>query len=287
MIVTEEFLAEYINSRRSLSQRTKIEYLNDIHLLLKYLSEYGITDLDSIEPDNIDVFLSKLGTSPSLTNRRLSSFNSFFKYAIRRKVVSRNPVESIERAKVDEKSPRVLREEELRKLRKACPNDLSRVIFEMFYNTGIRLSELRGCDIDDLNLDTMELRVFGKGGILRYVPISESLIPLINGYLLWRSKGIRQNEVALFITPSRGRRVSISWLSHLMDTLRKVAKLDRYGPDRFRAHLLRHTFATHAIERGASQRSVQVMLGHKRLSTTGIYVHIEPDVKEDHKKAFP
>jgi len=274
-----DILIQYINSKRSLSKRTKEEYLNDIKLLLNYL---GVTELDEITVDHIEKFLDSRTISPSLINRRLSAFNSFFKYLMRKKLVVSNPVPLIERERKEEKIPKTLDQTKLDKLRDTCPNIIARTIVELFYNTGVRFSELWACDIGDLDLEELNLKVLGKGGIERYVPISPSLIPLLNEYLHWRSIRAKQGELALLITPSRGKRISRSWLSHLMVKLR-----DKTGISGFRAHILRHTFATDAIKRGARRESVQLMLGHKHPSTTDIYIHITPDVRENHRRAFP
>ena len=279
-----EILTQYINSKRSLSKRTKEEYLYDIRLLLNYLD---IGDFSEITADHIEKFLDSRKTSPSLTNRRLSAFNSFFKYLLRRKLVISNPVPLVEREKKIEKEPKILDSSKLGDLRQACDNLkpihnlIAKTIVEIFYNTGIRFSELLTCDVDNLDLKKMELKVMGKGGIERSVPISPSLIPLLNEYICWRNIRAREDELALFIT-SRGRRISKSWLSHLMSVLR-----DKSNISGFRAHILRHTFATDAIERGARRESVQLMLGHKRPSTTDIYIHITPDVRKNHDRAFP
>lgn len=282
-MVWEEVLSEYLNSKRGLSLRTKEEYHNDIRLFLKFLAGYSneITE-DKITEDHIEEFIDSRQISPSLANRRLSALNSFFKYLMRKKIVNRNPVPLIERAKGKVKSPTVITGLELEKLRDACPNLVSRVIIELFYNTGIRFSELWGCNIGDLNLDRLELKVMGKGGVERFVPISHSIIPVLNGYLSWRIGVARPDEQALFVTPKRGRRISKPWLSKLMASLRR-----KTGISGFRAHVLRHTFATDAIRRGAKQKSVQLILGHKSISTTEIYIHIQPDVREDYDKAFP
>jgi len=273
-----DILEEYINSKRSLSPRTKVEYLLDINLLLSYLG----CDYNEITVDKIERFLDSRQVSVSLSNRRLSSFNSFFKYLMRRGLVDSNPVPLIERGRRQVRSPDSLSELEVERIRGACPNLLSRTIVELFYNTGIRFSELWGCDVDDLNMDMLELKVLGKGNIERFVPISPSLTALLIDYLYWRSSAARKGEQALFVTPKRGRRISKSWLSFLMRNLRTKS-----GVIGFRAHVLRHTFATDAIRKGAKQKSVQLMLGHKSISTTEIYIHISPDVREDHDKAFP
>ncbi len=275
----EDILTDYTNSKRSLSSRSKSEYLGDIRLLLGYL---GISNLNDITDEHIERFLNSRKCSPSLVNRRLSAFNSFFKYLLKRKLVTSNPIPLVEREKGIDRVPRTLDEDKLDRIRKACPNQVTKTIVGLFYNTGIRFSELWACDIGDLDLRNLQLKVLGKGEVERFVPISPSIVPLLEEYLYWREKRVRKDEYALFITPKRGRRISKSWLSHLMAALR-----DKTGIPEFRAHVLRHTFATDAINRGARRESVQLMLGHKRPSTTDIYIHITPDVRSDHDKAFP
>ena len=297
-MITEwkNLLTEYSNSQRTrVSERTRQEYLNDIHLLLNYISENGITELNKIEPGDIDKFLTSSNVSPSLLNRRLSAFNSFFKYVILRKSIVSNPAGLLRRARIKQNLPSSLDDNDIAQLRKFCATTLTKTIFELFYNTGIRLSELQGADVEDLNLVKRELKVLGKGGVGRFVSISESLIPQLKEYLEWRGKAAKSDEIALFVTSSRGRRISKSWLLHFMSKLREstikenmsLGRRLRLGKNRFRAHLLRHTFATHAIEKGMPQRSLQLMLGHKKSSTTELYIHIEPDIRSDHDRAFP
>jgi len=275
----EEILVAYSNSKRRLSVRSKIEYTNDIRLLLNYL---GTDDLNTITDEQIEKFFDNRPWSSSLVNRRLSAFNSFFKYLLKRKVVFSNPIPLIEREKRIDKIPKALDPLALDKIRKACPNLISKTIVEILYNTGIRFSELWACNVDDLSFDNLSLKVMGKGSVERQVPISASITSLLKEYLSWRAERCKTTELALFITPKRGKRVSRSWISHLMASLRT-----RAGVSGFRAHVLRHTFATDAINRGARRESVQLMLGHKKPSTTDIYIHITPDVREDHAKAFP
>jgi len=279
MLIDTELLAQYSNSKRGLSVRTKEEYLNDINILLRSLP---VENLSDITVDHIERFLDSRHVSSSLVNRRLSAFNSFFKYLMRRGLVQSNPSSLVERQRMNSTLPRVLDQKKMEKLRKACKTPVAQAIVEILYNTGARFSEIQSCDLDDINLEDMTLRVLGKGGTERLIPVSSSLIPLITAYLQWRLERVKDDETALFITPTRGRRISKSWLSKLMASLRTAT-----GIIGFRAHLLRHTFATDAINRGAKRESVQVMLGHKRPSTTDIYIHITPDVREDHRKAFP
>lgn len=274
-----ELVTRFINSRRGLSERTRVEYQHDIELLLNYLKP---DNLSTITVDNIEHFLDSRQVSASLTNRRLSAYNTFFKYLLRRNLITSNPIPLVERQKKIQRLPRVLDQEQLSRIRIVCPNLVVRTMVELFYHTGTRFSELHSCDLNDLNLNDMTLRVMGKGGRERVIPVSNSILPIIQEYLQYRSERAEEDEQALFITPTRGRRISKAWISKNMKLLK-----ERSGVSFFRAHVLRHTFATDAINRGAKRESVQQMLGHRSPSTTDIYIHIKPDVRSDYNKAFP
>lgn len=274
-------LQEFTNSKHSLSVRTKTEYLHDVNLFLNHLRGKELPDVGYRD---IESFLNSRDTSPSMVNRRLSALNSFFKFLVKKGLVNSNPVGLVERQKMKELKPKFLTEDELSQVKACCADLLQLLIVEIFYHTGIRLSELIYSNINDLNLknpDDIELKVMGKGGRERFVPVSSKLLPLITDYIDWRSKRVDKGEIALFVTPTRGRRISQSWLSKTMEGLR-----DRSHISKFRAHVLRHTFATDAFEAGVRRESVQQILGHRKPSTTDIYIHINPDVKKDYKEHF-
>jgi len=279
----DKAVTRYLNYRRDLSYRTKKEYRNDI----KYLMNFSkVHDFNEISADTVQDFFESKDLSVSLYNRRVSSLGSFFKHLLSKKLVSENPFVDIKRAKRSTETPQTLNKGELEIVRQSCENKTEQIMIEIFYSTGIRLSELIGVDVSDVDIEHQTIRVLGKRNKERFVPVSDSLMPMIRDYLTWRGKTSNQ---AFFVTPKRHVRIYESMIARFMQRLRKsFEKRDRkVGISRIRAHLFRHTFATDAIDRGARIRAVQKMMGHSSIATTEEYVHVEEDVRTDHQIAFP
>jgi len=221
--------------------------------------------------------------------RKSAALNSFFKYLKLTGAVEKNPMDKIKRPKFEKKLPHYFTEEEMITLLR-IPDQGSifgvrnRAILELLYSSGLRISELAQLRLDDIDLKRGMVRVIGKGNKKRIVPVGKEAIQAIRDYLPVREK-LKQEYSSdrLFFTKSGRDFTDFQLYTILNKYFRLVAEQKGYSP-----HTLRHSFATHMLNRGADLRAVQEMLGHANLSTTATYTHVTlKDVKKAYKKGHP
>ena len=251
-------------------------YCYDLERFIKYLGSIKV-ELVDVSPKTVTRYISILGGSGTRKKRCLASISSHFNHLVETEIVGINPVAGIRRPKVKSLEPKWLQVYEVEKIRESCPNTF-RIIVDTFYLTGIRLEELRTCQLGSLDLQDKQLKVIGKGDKPRYVPFPQSLADLLGTYIETRNP-FTGFENYLFLT-GQGKAYTRNQLEYMMVKLSKISGIT------VRPHILRHSFATHAIERGMRRQSVQKILGHVSVSTTDWYVHIEPDVRGDYDRAF-
>jgi site-specific recombinase XerD len=216
--------------------------------------------------------------------RKLSALRSFFRFLTREGFIKANPVASIVSPKLDKHLPQFLTEDEAgRLIESSIPKNNSglrdRAILETFYSTGIRISELVGLNLDDVDFISGIVKVRGKGKKERLVPIGDHAINAIRAYLDKRKK----QSQALFLNPSLSR-ISDRGVRYIFKKYIRAAGI-RQGVS---PHTLRHSFATHLLNRGADLRTVQELLGHANLGTTQIYTHLTTErLKNVYDKAHP
>ena len=228
------------------------------------------------------------GNASASVNRRLSALRSYYRYALKRGLVDTDPTYNIQGPKRKKSLPQFLKEAEMDRLldRRMWTNTykdvLARTIIIAFYSTGIRVSELIGLDIKDINFITRELKVTGKRNKQRVIPYGEELETTLKDYLHRRNSEIGACE-ALFVT-EKGERVTDTLVRTMVKTnLAKVSTLKKKSP-----HVLRHTFATAMLNNKAGLGSVKKLLGHKNIATTEIYTHVTfEQLKETYKEAHP
>jgi integrase/recombinase XerC len=222
--------------------------------------------------------------------RKLSTLRSFFKFLIRKGVVESNPVEGIMTPKQDKHLPEYLSVDAVFRLLDSIETDTvlkvrNRAIFETLYSCGIRVSELAGLNVDDVEPSGATLRVFGKGAKERVVPVGGKALEAIAAYrsALCEAGVAIPPDGALFLNRSGGRLSARSVARILKRLVTACGILTPVSP-----HTLRHTFATHMLDSGADLRSVQELLGHRNLSTTQKYTHVSIDrLMETYDKAHP
>ena len=287
----------YLRVEKGLAQNTILAYGRDLRRFSAFLTKRGKRDAGEVNREDIVDFLSSLyqeKLDSRSVARYLVSLRSFYKYLTIEELVSRDPTENLESPKIRQSLPTYLRVEEVDRLLEApdvaTPIGLrDRAMLEVFYSTGLRVSELLNLRISDIDMRIGCVRCIGKGDKERLVPIGRKAITAVEQYLaLSRPQFVRpgspppHNQV-LFLTRN-GRRLSrISIWKIMHDYGIQLGLRGRLTP-----HKLRHSFATHLLERGADLRSVQLMLGHADISTTQIYTHVvEERLKQIYKAHHP
>jgi integrase/recombinase XerC len=294
MIPLEEEIrqfTDYLHTERAVSVHTSAAYRSDLAQLLTFVvSEKGDTvaasDVDHLLLRRYLAGLSKSKKKSSI-GRKLAATRSFFCFLLRRGTIAKNPAELIATPKKEQRLPFHLDIDQVTTLlespdyqQKYALRD--RAIMELLYSSGLRVSELTGLDTDELDLSSGMVRVTGKGGKERIVPVGSRAIEALQTYIQQRF-GNSSAEGALFLN-SRGGRINRRTVARIVDAhVMRIASFKRISP-----HTLRHTFATHMLEGGADLRAIQELLGHASLSTTQKYTHVSIDrLMEVYDKAHP
>lgn len=283
---------DYLVIERGLSSNTLAAYSADLRELHRYLDQVGISGWSEVSRDHLLGYIEWLG--PDLAQRskarRLASARSFFKFAEQRGEVSRNPATQVRFPKLSLTLPKVLSTESVeRLLARPDPSrpigQRDKALLELFYATGLRVSELVDLRLSQVHLDAGYLIVFGKGSKERLVPMGEYASEALEQYLgngrAKLGKGGTAQEVFL---NHRGNKLT---RQGVWKTIKRYAS-EAGIKQNLTPHMLRHSFATHLLENGADLRSLQAMLGHSDISTTQIYTHVaRARLKEIHRKHHP
>ncbi|MCM8784352.1 MAG: tyrosine recombinase XerC [Candidatus Omnitrophica bacterium] len=281
----DKFL-NYLKIEKNYSEHTLINYTIDLKYFSSFVGEKPIEEINHLD---IRRFLAELKTknfSKKTVARRVSCLRSFFKFLVREGYIKNNPALGMRAPKLDKKLPLFLTVDEVAKLIESAENDLSglrdRAIMETIYSTGMRISELVGLDVEDIDFIGGAVKVRGKGKKERFVPIGDRALRAIKTYLESRFPVFKEHK-AVFLN-NRGRRITVRGVRLILDKyVRRTALREKISP-----HALRHSFATHLLERGADLRAVQELLGHANLSTTQIYTHVTAErLKAVYEKAHP
>ncbi|MDQ3194759.1 MAG: tyrosine-type recombinase/integrase, partial [Bacteroidota bacterium] len=290
---TEEYL-EHLRSARNYSIHTITSYENDLLQFGDYIykSEYG-SDSQSpeskIDPDKLDLifiksfivnlsdpFAFKKKYSKKSLSRKISVLKSFYKYLLKKKYISRNYASMLVFPKNDKKLPSFLTEKEIQNLlgerHISEIGILDKAVIELFYSTGIRLSELINLTFNKIDFTNRTIKVFGKGSKERIVPFGSKAEKAISNYLKIRDICNINNLEYLFVNTAGKKLYPVQVNRLIKKNLSLVTELKKKSP-----HVLRHTFATHLIDNGADIRAVKDLLGHESLSTTQIYTHLTPE----------
>jgi len=288
-----EAFFDYLRVERGLATNTLLAYQTDLRQFFEFLVGRGIRSLSEVTGEVILQYLTSLRTqllTPRSIARKRSAIAMFHRFAQREQLTSHNPTENLESPKVRPALPRVLTIEEVDQLLAApAPGEVAgvrdRAMLELMYAAGLRVSELINLKIDEVNLDIGFVRCFGKGGKERIVPIGRAAIMALRDYLSFaRPKLDRGREPQMLFLTNRGNRFSReAFWRQIKAHARRAGIQKPVSP-----HTLRHSFATHLLERGADLRSIQEMLGHASIATTQIYTHVSRSrLREAYTKAHP
>lgn len=291
---TARFL-RYLTVERNASSLTIKSYREDLSLLADYLQQaLGSTpSLATITPVDLRGFVAAMheaGYAKSSVSRRLSSMRSFFRFAQREGLTDKNPAKPLRNPRPDRKLPHFLTSDEVARLLEAPPTDSpaglrDRAILETIYSAGLRVSETVGLNDSDIDWDSGVVRVRGKGKRERLAPIGSHAARALRRWLEARQLSPKYTKGSAPLFTNRfGNRLTTRSVARMLEKQIARAGLDtRTSP-----HTLRHSFATHLLDRGADIRSVQELLGHKSLVTTQIYTHISTaGLREVYERSHP
>jgi integrase/recombinase XerC/integrase/recombinase XerD len=278
--------------RRGAAEATRRAYRSDLRRLATWASARGVEPAAVAYRDlrGYASVLSESGAAKSTIARKLAATRSLFEFLQRIGDVSQNPADLMPAPKREKKLPRVLGPDEMRQLLERIPNrgpleTRDRALFELAYSCGLRCQEIVNLDQDDVDFESERVRVDGKGGKVRLVPVGEPAQRALERYLAVARPALAdgKGEAALFLS-RRGRRLSPSDVRRRLDGwVREAALAGRVSP-----HALRHSFATHLLEGGADLRSIQELLGHSNVSTTQVYTRVEPSrLRRQYEAAHP
>ncbi len=282
----EELLSAYhlwLETQRGLSAATVRAYLTDIQQFILFLAEQGRgpETLYAVDKRNVQSFLAELfrrGEAKSSMSRKLAALRSFFQYALRLHLVKENPAKAVRNPRQESYQPRVLNVDEIFAVLDTegdagggpLRHSRDKALAELLYGSGLRISEALDLNVDDVQLAAGVVRVMGKGNRERIAPLSDSCTAALREWLDDRTLLAADGEAALFVGMRDGKRMQRREAGRSMERLGSLAGVAKH----FSPHALRHSFATHLLDGGADLRSVQELLGHRRLTTTQRYTQV-------------
>ena len=291
-MMINQFL-DYLRYERNASPQTVQTYEESLRAFESYLTfrDNGLS-LDSVDTDLIRDWMESLmdkGNSASTINKNLSALRSFYRFALKRELVKKDPAHAVTGPKKSKPLPQFLREGEMDRLLDELEWDSSfnnvraRTILLLFYEAGLRRSELIGLDDKDIDFEAAQLKVTGKRNKQRIVPFGAELAETLRDYKAKRQEEFGETSGALFLS-DKGERISGAQVYQIVRKyLSMVTSLKKRSP-----HVLRHTFATAMLNNGAGLETIKSLLGHESVSTTEIYTHTTfEQLKRIYKEAHP
>ena len=291
-MMINEFL-NYLKFERNRSDLTIKNYGEDLRAFEEFYGNLeGCHSWKSVDSDVIRDWMESMmdkGNNATSINRRLSALRSFYRFALTRKLVDKDPVHGVTGPKKGRPLPQFLKENEMDRLLDAeswtesFEDVRDRMVIMTFYETGIRLSELIGLDDCMVDFSNRQLKVTGKRNKQRVIPFGEELLATLRDYMKCRDKEVNRQSEALFVSAKGQRMTSSQVREAVKKNLSKVCTLKKRTP-----HVLRHTFATAMLDNKAGIESVKKLLGHESLSTTEIYTHTTfEQLKREYYSAHP
>lgn len=288
---------DYLSLERAYSPHTVTSYENDLRAFEVYLGQtengLGLNDADADLVRGWAMELMSSGMKATSVNRKLSSLRTFYKYLLKKGKISVSPMQSVSGPKKSKPLPQFVREGDMERLLSATAQGESwqesrvHVILQLFYETGLRLSELVGLNEEDVDFSRKAIKVTGKRNKQRIIPIGDGLSVSLQRYMEVKAESCQSllvnGQSPLFVT-DKGNRVYPGWVYRLVrENLSQVVTLKKRSP-----HVLRHTFATAMLNNEAELEAVKELMGHESVSTTQIYTHTTfEELKKAYKQAHP
>jgi tyrosine recombinase XerC len=292
---------KYLSVERNASKHTITSYRNDLTSFLQFTAETEQIPTDKVEVSSISrlsirLWLGKLseeGLAKSSIARKVAALRSYFKYCFKRGYIDKNPAHLLVVPKTNQTLPKTATKEDIERMMEAV--DISttrglqdRAILELFYSTGMRLSELSGLNKTDIDLRQNHVRVHGKGNKQRIIPLGKTVVTILKEFLaqrysLYGQKSDKDAKNALFLA-AKGQRMYDKAIQRLVKKyLKQTSEVTQKSP-----HVLRHSFATHMLDNGADIRVIKEFLGHANLAATQVYTHTSIDrLKNVYEQAHP
>lgn len=291
----EQMLTDFLNQltvEKRASEHTVNSYQRDIKHLTHYCTDKSIHRWTDLMQSDIRAHIAsrhRQGISSKSLQRELSAIRSFYNFLLKKRLADSNPAQHIKAPKQARKLPKTLDVDQINGLLEAGSNSALEIrdlaMFELFYSSGLRLSELAALNLRDVDLPDKSLIVHtGKGGKSRILPIGSKAVIAVNNWLQQRLKNATVSETALFVSTRGGTRLSPRSIElRLEQWCKKKGIAEHVHP-----HMLRHSFASHLLESSQDLRAVQELLGHSNISTTQIYTHLDfQHLADVYDKAHP
>jgi integrase/recombinase XerC len=268
---------QHLRSERQLSPHTDTSYGRDLAAFVEFLGAEGVADWAQVDSQHVRAFAARShrrGLAPRSIQRRLSAVRSLFRYLQREGSVRNDPTADVQAPKAHKRLPTLLDADTMARLlefRADAGLDLrDKAIMELFYSSGLRLAELLGLELQDLDLRDRTVRVTGKGRKTRIVPVGAPAVEALRRWLRERAAVAALDETAVFVGRG-GTRLGPRIVQ------RRIARWARLQglPEHVHPHMFRHSFASHLLESSGDLRAVQELLGHANISTTQIYTHLD------------
>jgi integrase/recombinase XerC len=285
---------DHLKFQKRYSQHTITSYENDLSIFLDFIIiQYGLLPLTEITPAIVRTWLASLkqdGIASKSINRKISALKSFFKYQLRIQTIQFSPMTTIVSLKVSKRLPSFIEQKDISTLFKhvefpeTWEGSTNRLLLQIFYQTGIRLSELINLKVSQVDKSNSNIKVLGKGNKERVIPVNGELLNDMLKYIAGKARDIEHPDTTYLLVNSKGKKLYPKYVYIVVHKyLQKVTTNERKSP-----HILRHSFATHLTNNGADINAVKELLGHSSLASTQIYTHntIEK-LKEIHKRAHP
>ena len=268
----------FLKLERNLSVNTIKSYSSDLKKFEFYLSKTSAKKLSFIGPEIVREFLYEQSkrVSAKTQGRIISTLKTFFNFLVLEKLINDSPIENIDYPKIDSKIPLVLSTDEIDKIISCAFSKKfglrNQTIIEIMYSCGLRVSEVTEMKISNIFFDESLIKILGKGNKERFIPLSRTAKKLLYNYITYNRKNLSQDKQSIDIVflNNRGKKLTRVMVYNIINDAALEAKIKK----KISPHTLRHSFATHLIENGASIISIQKMMGHENVVTTEKYLHV-------------
>ncbi len=282
---------KYLSTEKRYSEHTVISYKNDINQFVNFLNSYS-KPIEKASLRDLRKWIMELSKNlkASTVNRKLSSVKSFYKYMYKNSIIEQNPFRAISTVKTPKRTPQFVDELDIDQLVENLPeakdfkSARDSLILELFYLTGMRRKELIDLKDESFNENSSEVKVLGKGKKERIIPLHKLVFKKINTYLEYRNQKFENIKFSIFFVSDKGKAMNPKSVYNIVNRLLQLCwSVDKKSP-----HILRHSFATHLLNKGADLNAIKELLGHSSLSATQVYTHNSIErLKEIHKLAHP